>query len=135
MYNIVIPVIYRDYSILETTVRYIHRNLSPSKVIIVTDIRFQRYLPKEVLYDEKCIVVDENRILDGMTLIFLKDLFLKLGRTRIGVGWYFQQFLKMAFALSDFCDTEYYLSWDSDTIPLRKIDFFNKAGKPYFTMK
>ena len=48
-------------------------------------------------------------------------------------GWYYQQFLKMAY--SQVCDYEYYMSWDADTIPLRKIDMFNPAGKPYFDIK
>ena len=135
MYNIIIPVIYRDYSFLKTTIRYVNKYLTPEHVYIFTDIRFKRFLPKIILEDTNYVIVDESKLLEGLTQDNLKILFSKLGRTKIGVGWYFQQFLKMAFALSDYCDTEYYLSWDSDTIPLRNIDFFNEGGKPYFTMK
>lgn len=135
MYNIIIPVIYRDYSFLRTTIKYIKRYLCPIRIYIITDIRFKRFLPKEIVDDEKCVIVDENTLLEGMNLDSIDKEFSKLGRTIIGAGWYFQQFLKMAFALSDYCDTDYYLSWDSDTIPLRKIDFYNEDGKPYFTMK
>jgi hypothetical protein len=135
MYNIIIPVIYRDYSFLKTTVRYVNHFLTPRKVYIITDIRFKRFLPKEILNDNTFFVIDENALLEGLTQETIKKLFVKLGRTKIGPGWYFQQFLKMAFALSDYCDTDYYLSWDSDTIPLRRIDFFNERVKPYFTMK
>ena len=134
-YNIIIPVVYRDYSFLNTTIRYVHKNLCPEKIFIITDIRFKRFLPKSILRDDSCIVVDENCLLDGLTLENLKTLFSALGRTQLRAGWYFQQFLKMAFALSDYCDTDYYLSWDSDTVPLREIDFFADNGKPYFTMK
>lgn len=135
MYNIIIPVIYRDYSFLKKTIKYVNKYLAPKKIYIITDIRFKRFLPKSILVDNKCVIVDENHLLGGMTHDKLKILFLKQGRTMIGSGWYYQQFLKMAFSLSDYCDTDYYLSWDSDTIPLRKIDFFNENGKPYFTMK
>lgn len=135
IYNVVIPVIFRDFSFLKKTIRYVNRFLSPQKVYIITDIRFKRYLPKEILNNKSCVVIDENSLLDGMTIGSIKELYSQLNRTKIGVGWYFQQFLKMAFSLSDYCDTDYYLSWDSDTIPLRKIDFFNENGKPYFTMK
>lgn len=135
MYNIIIPVIYRDYSFLKKTIRYINQYLTPKNIYIITDTRFMRFLPKIILNDGNCIVVDENNILDGLTLDELKKLFFGLDRVRMGAGWYFQQFLKMAFALSGYCDTDFYLSWDSDTIPLRKIDFFNENGKPYFTMK
>lgn len=135
MYNIIIPVLYRDYSFLKTTIRYVHKYLNPLRVYIITDIKFKRFLPKELLCDEKCIVLDENIIYEGMTKDVLNQLFSKLERTKMGTGWYFQQFLKMAFALTDYCDQVYYLSWDSDTIPLREINFFNVEGKPYFTMK
>lgn len=135
IYNVVIPVIFRDYSFLKKTIRYVNRFLSPQKVYIITDIRFKRYLPKEIQNNKSCVVIDENSLLDGMTIGSIKKMFSELNRTKIGAGWYFQQFLKMAFSLSDYCDTDYYLSWDSDTIPLRKIDFFDESGKPYFTMK
>lgn len=135
MYNIIIPVIYRDYSFLKKTIGYVFKYLTPNKIYIITDIRFKRFLPKAILDNTKCVVVDENSLLEGMTQDLLKKMFSKLGRVKMGAGWYFQQFLKMAFALSDYCDTDYYLSWDSDTIPLRKIDFFDLKGKPFFTMK
>lgn len=135
MYNIIIPVIYRDYSFLKKTIRYVNKFLTPEKIYIITDIRFKRFLPKSILNSNNCFIVDENNMHEGMTHDKLKLLFSKLGRTMMGTGWYYQQFLKMAFALSDYCDTDYYLSWDSDTIPLRKIDFFDESGKPYFTMK
>ncbi len=135
MYNIIIPVIYRDYSFLKFTIRYIKKYLTPNIIYIITDIRFSRYLPREILHDENCVVIDENSLLDGMTLDSIKKLFIELKRVKIGAGWYFQQLLKMAFSLSSYCDTDYYLSWDSDTIPLRRIDFFDGSGRPYFTMK
>lgn len=134
VYNIVIPVIYRDYAFLKTTIKYVQKNLTPRKVVVITDTRFKRYLPKEIEEDKTCVLVDENEVIGGLTIENLKVLFTKLDRTKMH-GWYFQQFLKMAFALSEYCDTEYYLSWDSDTIPLRKIKFFTEEGKPYFTMK
>ena len=135
MYNIIIPVIYRDYSFLKTTLKYVHKYLCPEKIYIITDTRFKRFLPKSILDDSICIVIDENMLIKGITLDKLKSVFSRLNRTKFWAGWYFQQFLKMAFALSEYCDKEYYLSWDSDTIPLRTINFFNESGKPYFTMK
>lgn len=135
MYNIIIPVIYRDYSFLRTTIRYIEKNLSPNKIYVLTDTRFRRFLPKELLHNERCSVIDENVLLEGMTLKRIKGVFEQLGRNKMMAGWYFQQFLKMAFALSEHCDTDYYLAWDSDTIPLQKLNFFDQDGNPYFTMK
>lgn len=135
MYNIIIPVIYRDYSFLKKTLKYLHKYLCPKKIYVITDIRFKRFLPNEILDNNSCVVIDENKLVDGMTINHIRQLFTELGRVKMGAGWYFQQFLKMAFALSEYCDTDYYLSWDSDTIPLSKIDFFDENGRPYFTMK
>lgn len=134
-YSIIIPVIFRDFSFLRKTIKYILNNLEPKTLYIITDIRFQRFLPKEILFNKRCVVIDENELLDGLSIEYLKAMFEKLGRSKMWAGWYFQQFLKMAFSLSDYCDTDYYLAWDSDTIPLRKIGFFDENGKPFFTMK
>lgn len=135
MYNIIIPVIYRDYSFLKKTIRYVNKYLTPQTIYIITDIRFKRFLPKDILKDPKCVVIDENSLVEGLTQDVVKKVFFKLERTKMGTGWYFQQFLKMAFSLSRYCNTDYYLSWDSDTIPLQTIEFFDESGKPYFTMK
>jgi hypothetical protein len=94
-----------------------------------------QFLSKEITEDDKCIILDENCLVEGLSLDIIQDRFKELNRTLSRAGWYFQQFLKMAFALSEYCDTNYYLSWDSDTIPLRKINFFDEKGIPYFTMK
>ena len=48
-------------------------------------------------------------------------------------GWYYQQFLKMAY--HSVCDCDYYMSWDSDTIPLHPIEMFSENGKPFFDVK
>ncbi len=49
-------------------------------------------------------------------------------------GWYYQQFLKMQYALV--CKDEYYMVWDGDTIPCKKINMFQiESGKPYLDMK
>lgn len=48
-------------------------------------------------------------------------------------GWYYQQFLKMAY--SRICEEPYYMSWDSDTLPLRRIEMFDANGSPFFDIK
>ncbi len=48
-------------------------------------------------------------------------------------GWYYQQFLKMEY--HKLCEDEYYLCWDADTIPLRKIEMFHNSGTPYLDTK
>lgn len=49
-------------------------------------------------------------------------------------GWYYQQFLKMQYAF--LCEDEYYMTWDGDTIPCRKLNMFQAgSGKPYLDLK
>lgn len=48
-------------------------------------------------------------------------------------GWYYQQFLKMAYA--KFCEDEYYMTWDGDTVPVVAFSMFDDEGHPYFDMK
>ena len=53
--------------------------------------------------------------------------------SRVRPGWYYQQFLKMLFCRR--CAGEYYMSWDMDTVPLRKLVFFDDDGHPFFDLK
>lgn len=48
-------------------------------------------------------------------------------------GWYYQQFLKISYAL--LCEEDYYLCWDMDTIPLKPIELFHEDGRPYLDIK
>ncbi len=81
--------------------------------------------------------IDENELLSKDKVFkVMKDRILADGYVMDGnsrPGWYYQQFLKMAY--SGFCNKEYYMTWDADTIPLRKTEMFDKEEKPYFDIK
>ncbi len=134
-YNIIIPVVFKDYSFLNKSIKYILKYFSPVTIYIITDSRMGKYLPKQVQSCNICKVIDENHIVEGLSLTKVDSIIKSLGRHHTKSGWYYQQFLKMGFALSPYCETDYYLSWDSDTIPLKKIVFFDNDCHPYFTMK
>ena len=134
-YNIVIPVVFKDFSFLKRTLKYIYTNLNPQKVYLIVDKRYLSYIPKSIFDNRKCILIDENKLIPGLSYNRIDSLLKIQNRNHTKTGWYFQQFLKMGFSLSIYCDTDYYLVWDSDTIPLRKIDFFDKNGHPFFSMK
>ena len=63
----------------------------------------------------------------------LKDIFDVAEIGRGFVGWYYQQFLKMAYSLK--CSKQWYLAWDGDTIPVRHIELFDNDGTPYMDWK
>jgi hypothetical protein len=49
-------------------------------------------------------------------------------------GWYYQQFLKMQYAFV--CEDEYYMVWDGDTVPCKKVNMFSEeTGQPYLDLK
>ena len=85
---------------------------------------FERTLGSEVE------LLDEDRLIPGMTLAELKNMALPFFPK--GAGWYFQQFLKYSFAFQHVQD-DYYLIWDADTVVLRPMSFFDEQGRMLFT--
>lgn len=134
-FNVIIPVAYKDFQFLKKTIRYVVENIKPQKIFVILDMRLSRYVPKEVANNDRVRLVDENRVVPGVTFLSVKALLSNHGLTVRRTGWFLQQFIKLGFALSEYCDTDYYLSWDADTLPLRKIEFFTSDGKPIFTKK
>lgn len=73
------------------------------------------------------IVIDEEFIAHGLNLTKVKELlYLSLSNWPANhlPGWYFQQFLKIGFAKYA-PNNEYYLIWDSDTLLMRPVSFFD----------
>ena len=78
-------------------------------------------------------IINEN-------LIVNKDKFYDLCNKYLGnnkdfgsfrKNWYYQQVLKLTYALNDqFFSNHNFVMWDADTIPIRKIKFFNKKNEP-----
>lgn len=132
-YDIIIPTVSRDINFLSWIVKYIRKNLSEARTIfIITKVEnFKKLKGLENQY--RCKPIDEDRLIEELSFSdvysYLKGKKHEVKRT----GWYFQQFLKMAFAKSDYCK-DYYLSWDSDTLPLSHIAFFS-GKQPLFTLK
>ena len=83
--------------------------------------------------------IDENDLIpfDAVNRCMEKKLseILKGEPVPRGVtGWYYQQFLKMQYALV--CQDEYYMVWDGDTVPCKEINMFSDETKqPYIDLK
>ena len=84
------------------------------------------------LNDDKIIFVNESDFVD---VTRLREIYSMRTNDKPGhAGWYIQQFIKMSFAR--FTHDEYYLIWDSDTIPLKPVKMFDDdTKKPFFDMK
>lgn len=81
--------------------------------------------------DPRLIFMNENEFVDAARI---RELYsLRTDKNLKRAGWYIQQFIKIQF--SRFTNDEYYLIWDSDTIPLKQIKMFSEDSRPFFDMK
>lgn len=124
MYDIVIPVSYKDCWFLRKNIPYIRKNLIDAQTIyVITSHRCFGELSEDFCMTHNVKLLDENALWSGLTFSAVKDALISYKRADMA-GWYFQQFLKLAFALTNYAK-DYYLVWDADTIPLNKITFFD----------
>lgn len=131
-YDVIIPVAKKDCFFLRYVIKYIRINLPEAEQIyIITNKnnikRVSRYI------DKQCLLINEGFLLKGLTYEHTKRLIEDAGGDIKRTGWYFQQLLKYAFSYSKYAK-EYYLSWDSDTLPLQHLSFFTD-GHSLFTGK
>jgi len=74
---------------------------------------------------------DQDSVIPGMTLESLRSR-TDIAAMPLAAGWYFQQLLKMSLR-EHFPEWKRFLIWDSDTLPLRQIEFFDTEGRLIFT--
>lgn len=136
-YDVIIPVAFNEALFIGKVLPYIRKNLvGAERVYVLTNsrnMRFVKDLPKK---DSRCILIDEDQLLEGLTFKSIRTALEKnyKGQVKQRTGWYFQQFLKLGFALSEYA-SDYYLSWDADTLPLAPISFFDEEGHILYNPK
>ncbi len=129
-YDVVMVIKAADWELAKRNIKYIKKNLRPKHVIVVAPSQIGKFIRP----DGAVRFIDEDQMYEGLTLENVKKLLVQRQTGSSSAGWYFQQFLKLAYAY--LCKDEYYLVWDADTIPLKKISMLDrKTGKPYFDMK
>ncbi len=125
--DIIVPMTANNLPVFRLNVEWMKRNLCKGRILVVGASGLS----------DSCAslgvgFLDEDQVYEGLALRKVKD-YLK---RRIGdskrAGWYFQQFLKYAYAYA--CEEEYYIVWDADTVPLRPISHM-EDGHPLFTKK
>lgn len=117
---------YKTWEFAKRNIPYIKKNIAP-KITIVSSKKIQS---QDLL---GCDFIDENSLLPKLSFNEVSSYLKKLGGTPKNTGWYLQQFLKLGLAKN--CRDEYYLVWDADTVPLNRLDFFDKDGRPCFNLK
>lgn len=113
--------------------KYLELFINPKRIYVIASAKAGSLLREKNVDVE---FVDEDMLLPHMTFQGVKKCIEKrtadikaINRT----GWYFQQFLKMAFSMS--CQEESYLVWDADTIPTKTVEMYAADGKKIFDVK
>ncbi len=124
-----VPIISSDAGKIIKNIDVYFRNLPITHICLIGDAKLKEIIP----CDTRINFMDENSIVDFEKIRSL--IVSRTGDEKSGerTGWYVQQFVKMGYCR--ICKDEYYLLWDSDTIPLKKIDFFDNNGYPLFDCK
>lgn len=92
------------------TIQQIKKFLNNSRIKIIANKELKNEIEK---IDSKLIFIDEDHLVKDLTLENIKRQLTELIGIDKRSGWYFQQFLKMGYSLSENC-SEYYLICDSD---------------------
>jgi hypothetical protein len=127
--DIIVPLVSADVKIFIKNIPFIQQNLPVKQIVVIGAADVFPFL-KEL---KDVIFVNEDCVYPGMTLDTVREMKKSMSGKERRAGWYFQQFLKMGYA--HLCKDEYYLIWDSDTIPINKIDFFTNENKPYLAYR
>jgi hypothetical protein len=123
-----LPVAKKDLNYLHFCTENIIKYIKPNKIVVVANIEAKDFVQKIGNVE----FYDEDTLLDGMTLTKINNIMGTLTGAPVSGGWFFQQFLKLAYAYKS--QHKHYLIWDSDNIPLKNIVFWNNEGKCLFTM-
>lgn len=129
-YDLVIPVLLKDAEKVFLNLDLFLENLECKSVVFIGNENVKKFVDER--NNPKLKFVNESELLKGLSY----DTIHQLISNRIGdhkrAGWYLQQFIKMSY--SYICTDDYYMGWDSDTVPVRKIKMFD-GTRPYFDMK
>lgn len=135
--NIIISLATKDFYIVKKVVKYCRAYLQTNEesIFLITKIENKIFFSNSWIQKNHVTLIDENNMIPGLSFSKVKqylELHFKKG-TNIYPGWYLQQFLKIGFALTPYAGKEY-LIWDSDTIPLHRLNF-KKGDKYLLTVK
>ena len=133
VYDAILMVIPDKVPLLKTSIEYMIKNLGADRIFLVANKSCELLINNELACYDNVLFLDEEAIFDGLNIEKIRDILKDLCGDYGRAGWFYQQFLKMAYAFKS--DNEYYLVFDSDTVPLNNIKYFSEDGKPCFITK
>ena len=128
--KLVVPTIPKDLGILLQNLDLYFNYLPINEICVIGSGGLEALLPNPNNYP--IVFINEKELVDFNAI---KKLIVKRtqnAKAGSRAGWYVQQFIKMAFAR--ICQDDYYLLWDSDTVPLKPITMI-EDNSPIFDCK
>jgi len=118
----------REFEVWKYSYKYIENNIDSKFYILAVpnkDISLFQSLEMR-----KFKVVDEDSYIGNLR----DELKTRLPKEYFNmVGWYLQQFLKIKLAEASSCSSDgVVLIWDSDTLPLKKLKFFDSSSDIFY---
>jgi hypothetical protein len=115
-------------AIAAMAIRSLHLFERPPQLFVIANATVYAEIATRVPPEVPIVLIEEDSLADVGSLADMKTYFVtRCGNSR-RAPWYFQQFLKMAFARRGDAARRY-LIWDSDTVLLRRIEFIDEAGR------
>jgi len=128
--DIVIPISVNDYNVAKTTIPYVLSFLEPKRIVVVGNSKISEFIKQDFADNSKVSFVDEDKMIEGLSFKYLRNVMTARNAEK-RTGWYYQQLLKLGYALTT--EDDYYITWDADMIPLKKISFFDSENHPLFS--
>lgn len=130
LYDVVIVALEKDLRIIEKFIDMFTMYLPMKRLVLIGDFKVKEHI-KNIRYQE-VYYIDEESLISRANIT---NIISKRTKNNIKAvnrsGWYLQQFVKMKYA--QVCKDDYYLLWDCDTIPLKKVTMF--LDRPIFDIK
>lgn len=105
-----------------------------SKYVVIVPKNDIKIFEKKLKVYENIEIIEENKICCKREFFNLCDVFFKnkYQCNPFRKKWYYQQILKLSYiANKKYFSNNNLIIWDADTIPIKKIKFFNKYNQPY----
>ena len=121
-YDTVICVGPQHIEITKVVLNQVKRFFQPKQIYVITNTsHFETF---QSLNLTNLLLINENELFEQFNFQSVADFLKQKINNGDRAGWYFQQFLKME--ISKIIQSDYYLIWDADTIPLKPILFFDQ---------
>lgn len=130
IYDVVMCIHEKDINISIISIKSLIEFSNAKKIFLISSLEAIEKLKILIAneYLNKIEFIDEDSVIDGIQLESINKILKSRINSSARSGWYYLQFLKMAIA-NHVNISDYYLIWDSDTVMLGFMDFFDNKDR------